>query len=162
MRSPRHPTQPPPVARLVALRLISRRDYTAAELRTTLSARHYPEEEIDQTVDRLIAERVLDDRRVAATHLRRAATIKGRGRLRIQRELEARGIDRALIRDLLAGLSADDETSAIERFLARKRLPARLGHADRRRLVQQLLRRGFPADAIAAALRRRGAGEYET
>jgi regulatory protein len=99
---------------------------------------------------------------VAATHLRRAAAIKGRGRLRIKRELEARGIDRALIRDLLAGLSADDETSAIERFLARKRLPSRLSHADRRRLVQQLLRRGFPADAIATALRRRGAGEDET
>jgi SOS response regulatory protein OraA/RecX len=85
--------------------------------------------------------------------------VKGRGRLRIVRELDARGIDRDVARELVREFSAEDEAESIARVLARKRVPARLSAADRRKIVHHLLRRGFPGDAIARALRRHGREE---
>lgn len=143
-------------ARVAALRLLSRRDYTKAELRQKLADREFGSEEIDQALDSLSAESLVDDRRAAAAYVRTATRVKNRGRLRIRRELEARGVDRAVIRELLADMAPDDETAAVDRLLRRRNLPARLNVADRRRVFQQLLRRGFTPDVIAKALKSRG------
>jgi len=146
-------------ARSSALRLLSRREYTTSELRQKLLDRDLPEADVDEALRALTTSRILDDRRAGAAHIRTASRIKGRGRLRIQRELEARGLDRALIRELLAELDPADELAAIRRFATRKRLPATLTPAERRRVFQQLLRRGFSADAIAKALGRQDQDE---
>lgn len=142
-------------ARVAALRLLTRRDYTAKELRAKLLDRDVPEAEVAAVLADLAGEGVVNDRRVAESVVRVASTVKGRGRLRISRELEQRGIDRAVIRDALAALPVDDETAAIRRFLDRKHLPARLSPAEHRRVFGQLVRRGFSADLIAKALRGR-------
>jgi SOS response regulatory protein OraA/RecX len=88
--------------------------------------------------------------------VRTAGCVKGRGRLRIVRELEARGIERDLARELVGEVSADDEAESIARILLRRRLPRRLRPEDRRKIFQHLLRRGFPADAISKALQKHG------
>jgi regulatory protein len=152
---PASPADDLPPVRIAALRLLSRRDHTSAELRRKLLDRGYADERAEHTVRQLTEERLLDDRRVAASHVRTASGVKGRGRLRIARELEARGVDPAIARDALAGLDADDDAAALERVLSRKRLPAHLSMADRRRIFQQLLRRGFSAELIARALHKR-------
>jgi regulatory protein len=141
------------MARPAALRLLSRRDYTTSELRAKLLAHEYAADDVESVIRNLTDQGLLDDRRTAAAYVRLASVVKGRGRLRIQRELEARGVDRALARELVGALQASDETSAIERFLQRKRVSSRLSLADRRRVYQQLLRRGFPAEAIERALK---------
>ena len=138
-----------------ALRLLGRRDYTAAELTTRLAARGYPDEAITEELRHLRASGAQDDARAAAAHVRTATRIKGRGRLRIERELLARGVSRDIVRALVAEMPADDDAAAIARVLERRRVPARLDPAARRRVFQHLLRRGFPADAIAKALRSR-------
>ena len=138
-----------------------RREYTAAELRQRLRNRGYAEDTTDDCIQRLTADGTLDDRRVAANHIRTARDIKSRGRLRIERELVARGIAPALARELLADVPKEDDQAQIARVLARKRLPAHLSLADRRRIFQHLLRRGFPADAISKALRERGLNDEE-
>jgi regulatory protein len=143
-----------PAARAAALRLLTRRDYTTAELRDKLLAAEHEPADIDETIAYLTRERLLDDRRVAEAHARTACRVKGRGRLRIQRELEARGIDRDLAREVTSALSESDEAAALERFLERKRIGSRLDAGSRRRLFHQLLRRGFPAHLIAQALKR--------
>ncbi len=74
-------------------------------------------------------------------------------------ELESRGVDAALIRELLAELPAEEERGAIDEFLRRRRVPPHLTLDERRRVFQQLLRRGFAAEAIARALRDRGEDE---
>ena len=148
-------TATPRSARSAALHLLGRRDYTSTELRRALARRGYDEAEIDRVLTDLGTAGLVDDRRAGAAHVRVAAGAKGRGRLRIERELEARGIDRSLAKDLTRTVTADDERAAIERILAAKRLPRRLGPADHRRVFQHLLRRGFPPDAIARVLRSR-------
>jgi len=140
-------------ARVAALRLLTRRDYTAAELRTKLLARELPEADVTAALDDLAAAGLLNDRRVAESFVRVATTLKGRGRHRIARELEQRGVDRAIIRDTLANLPVADETASIRSFLTRRHVPARLSPAEHRRVFGQLLRRGFSADLIASALR---------
>ncbi len=150
---------PPPRADTAwptALRLLMRREYTAAEVRERLRDRGYSEDTVDDCISRLTADRTLDDRRVAANHIRTAREIKSRGRLRIERELAQRGIAPALAHELLGDLPKDDDQAQIARVMARKHLPARLSLAERRRIFQHLLRRGFPADAISRALRSRG------
>ena len=148
-------------ARTAALRLLTRRDYTATELRAKLLARDLPEPEITSALADLTRDGFVDDRRVAESCVRVAATLKGRGRYRIERELEHRGVDRGLIREILAGLPVADEQASIRRYLERKHLPARLSPTEYRRVFGQLVRRGFSADLIATALRSRGHEEPE-
>jgi regulatory protein len=141
-------------ARLYALTLVARREYTAHEVRTKLIARACPQDIAAVVVDRLIAAGGIDDRRAAGVHVRTAAKVKKRGRLRIERELAARGVSKAVARELVGELSPQDEADAIRRILAAKRMPAKPDLATRRRLFQHLLRRGFSADAIGKVMRR--------
>jgi regulatory protein len=141
--------------RVAAVRLLGRREYTAAELTGKLSQRGYDDDAIASLTAALRADGTLDDRRVAEAHVRSASHIKRRGRHRIERELVARGIDRATVSHALGALSADDDVAAIRQVLLRKRVPAKLDQAARRRIFQHLMRRGFSADAISKVLGQR-------
>jgi regulatory protein len=143
------PSGPP---RLAALRLLGRRDFSSAELITRLVDRGHAADEVRAVVDQLTAEGAVDDRRTAFAHVRTAARVKGRGRERIRRELESRGIAPADIREALAQLTTDDDLAAIQRLLVRRRVPQPVPRDLRRRLFQQLVRRGFPPALVARAL----------
>lgn len=145
------PKPRPGSLRLTALRLLARRDFAIAELRTRLLDRGYDASSINDLLNDFIANGALDDRRFAAAFVRRAIAGKGRGRYRIARELEHRGVPRPIVEDALAGV-ADDEAQALRRILMRKRWPAEPSIAERRRMFQHLLRRGFSSDAIKRAL----------
>ncbi len=150
------PAAPTGSPRTAALALLGRRDYTTRELTDKLTSRAYPAAEVEAAIRSLSADGLLDDRRVAAAYVRTATQVKGRGRMRIEHELRARGIGQALIDEVLGRLSPEDESAAIQRVLARRHFPARPTLADRRRLFQHLLRRGFAADVIAKAMRETG------
>jgi regulatory protein len=147
--------RPPLDARQAALRLLGRRDYTAKELREKLEQRGHPRHDIDGALAGLAADGLQSDERAAAAYLRTASRVRGRGRLRIARELEARGVDRSIVQRLTADLGADDEAAAIASVLRRRRWPAEPTLAERRRMYRHLLGRGFSADAVARALRHR-------
>ena len=151
-RSADAPPPDPRTARAAALALAARRDYTAAELERKLTDRGYEAETIATALAGLRDSRVVDDRRVALAHVRTARAIKGRGRVRIARELAARGLGRDLIDEALSGIEPGDELASIRRILTRKRWPANPSRADRQRMFRHLFARGFPADAIGKAL----------
>lgn len=138
-----------------ALALLGRRDYTGRELRERLIERGHDAGEVDEQMESLTADGTINDARVAASHIRVASQVKGRGRMRIRQELMARGIAKPVIESLLAEMPAEDEEAAIQKFLARKRVPEKLDHLARNRVFQQLMRKGFTADAISKALRHR-------
>jgi regulatory protein len=155
----RRPSDAPPPsggARLAALRLLGRREYTAAEIASRLLARGYPAEDVASAVGALRADRTIDDERAALAHVRTASTIKGRGHLRIRRELEARGVDPGIIDTAIADLSGEDERHAIDRFVQRRAGGRPLDQAVRRRLYLQLIRRGFQTDMVIRVLREAG------
>ena len=141
-------------ARTAALSLLARRDYTSAELSTRLIDRGYAAEDVADALTYLIANGSVNDARVAAAHVRTATRIKGRGRLRVKGELMARGLSRQAIDEALSALEIGDERDALIKILKRKRYPERPTQAERQRMYQHLLRRGFPGDLIRSVLGR--------
>ena len=105
----------------------------------------------------LTADGALDDRRVAARARAHRARIKGRGRLRIAaRARGARHRAATLVHELARRRSPADDERGRDRAQSSRAsaLPAAPRRpAERRRIFQHLLRRGFPADAISKALR---------
>ena len=136
-----------------ALRMLGRRDYTSDEVVTRLVARGFAEADVRATVAALAEARIIDDHRAALAHARTASRIKGRGRLRIRRELQARGADETAISEAMSTIEPEDEALSIDRLIARRGAVALESPAERQKLFAQLLRRGFPADTISKRLR---------
>jgi regulatory protein len=158
MRRRRAPSDPPAdsssaAIRAAALRLLGRRDYTRTELGSKLTTRGYPGDIVNDVLTQLAADGLVDDRRAAAAHVRTASRVKGRGRQRIARELTARGVDADVAAQALGQISPDDERAALRRILERTPLPPHPTPADRRRVFQRLVRRGFSIDLVAKMLR---------
>ena len=139
-------------ARSAALTLASRRDYTARELTDRLHDKGFDAEAVASALDDLRAKGVVNDARVAAAHVRTATAIKGRGRVRIKRELIARGVAADVIAAAMAGVASEDELASIRKILARKRWRPGAPLAERQKIFRHLLGRGFPADLIGRAL----------
>jgi regulatory protein len=144
--------RPRGTARLVALRLLGRRDYTREELRRRLADRGFPDDQIAAALDALQEQGFQDDSRAARAFVRTAANIKGRGPLRIRQELKARGVSAETISAATADLTPEQVRQAIDLILTRKRIARPIPREQQQRLFQHLVRRGFPADAIVKAL----------
>ncbi len=147
---------PPPRAYLTGLRLLARRELTTAQLRARLMRRGLEPDDVDAALARLRADGALDDRRAARAYASAAVRIKGRGPLRVRRELDALGLDEDTVRAAVDEAFEDaDEATLLDRAIDRRlRGPIRdQGHL--RRLHQYLVRLGFGPAAALAALRRR-------
>jgi regulatory protein len=142
-----------------ALQLLARRELTEKELRSRLVDRDHPRDEIDRVITHLLETRELDDGRVARAYARTAAGVKGRGRLRVMRELNAMGVARETATEAITEVFADvDERALIAKALRKKmRGKTRISNAsEHARLYQYLMRQGFTPAGIVAALRKIG------
>ena len=145
--------------------MLGRRELSVAECRARLLERDHAEAEIEPAIAHLIETGALDDRRVARAYVRTALNVKGRGRLRIQRELQAKGIPHEVAAEALAEVFGDaDERTLVSKALQKKlRGRTRLSDpSEYARLYQFLMRQGFTPAAVMAELRRlkgKGAGD---
>ena len=144
-----------------ALKLLARRELSAADIRTRLLQREYTPEEVDAAIARLQESRALDDRRVARAYARTALSIKGRGILRVSRELQAMGIARDVITEAVTEVFGDLNERALIDKAIQKKLRGKPANTmqDRARLYQFLMRQGFSPAAVTAALRRLGTSD---
>ena len=141
---------------LTALKLLARRELSVEGLRSRLRDREYSDADISAAIDHLLETGALDDGRVARAYARTAATVKGRGRLRVMRELQALGIDRETAAEAVAEVFGDlDERSLIAKAIQKKLHGRRTikDTAERARLYQHLLRQGFSPAGVNHALR---------
>lgn len=141
-------------ARLAAADLLARRPWTCAELTRRLQRRGAPAEVADEVVADLRARGHLDDA-VFAQQWVTSRSGRGYGAARLRAELRARGVAGALVDAALADL---DEAGALDRAraVAARRLPALASLDPLRaaaRLRDHLLRRGYPAGAVARVVR---------
>lgn len=139
-----------------ALQLLGRRELSERQLRERLRAREHRDDDVDRAIALLIENRALDDRRVAAAYVRTALKVKGRGRLRIQRELEMMGIAKDVAGEALADAFGDvDERALIAKALQKKLRgrPKIASPAEFARVYQFLMRQGFSPAAVSAVLR---------
>jgi len=154
-------------ARLAAGDLLSRRDWTMAELTRRLVRRGAPPEVAAAVVDDLAGRGYIDDA-AFARHFVETRVARGYGAARLAADLRARGVAPALITAALADLDGGAQLERV-RALARRRLetltataPARSALASRRsaapdrtagRLRDYLLRRGFPVPVVLRVVR---------
>ncbi|MGB7961470.1 MAG: regulatory protein RecX [Propionicimonas sp.] len=145
---------PVAVAREIALRQLTVRARTEAELRTALTRRNVPTDAVDEVVERFSGVGLLDDAAYARDWVA-AGERRLKSRRSLAQELSAKGIDRETIEGALAGL--DDETELeVARALARRKAAATLGldYSVRcRRLAGALARRGFSGSVVALIVR---------
>jgi regulatory protein len=151
-------------AYLDGLKLLARRELSVHQVRERLLERGHPREEVEAAIERLLETGALDDRRVARAHARMAAGVKGRGRLRVVRELLAMGISNDVAAAAVADVYGElDERALIARALQKKLRgrPKVTDPAEHARLYQYLLRQGFTPAGVVAALRKLGRKDPE-
>ena len=139
-----------------ALHLLGRRELSVKQLRERLLDRDHSREDVDRAIELLAENRAVDDARVASAYARTAIKIKGRGRLRVQRELHEMGIDKDVASQALAEAFGDtDERSMIVKALQKKlRGNKKIATpAEYARVYQFLMRQGVSPAAVASALR---------
>jgi len=132
-----------------ALRLLTYRPRSEAELRTRLAHRGLPPLVVQETVARLREQGLLDDEAFARYWVESRQRSNPRGRRLLWRELAAKGIATETTRRALATVA---EEEAARRAAEKKASHLRdVDYATfRRRLGQFLLRRGFPYETAGA------------
>jgi regulatory protein len=115
-----------------------------------LAARGFPQDEREFAINRLKEQGHLDERRFATIWARSRLRAKPMGPYRLRQELDAKGVEEHLVREVLREMYEDGEEAAARRAMAAKvaalpRLPAasRTG-----RVVRFLQRRGFSTQVI--------------
>jgi regulatory protein len=138
-----------------ALRMLARRELSEAQVRQRLHRRGHPDEEIDAAIARLLADRAIDDARVAAAIARTETSVKRRGRLRVARQIESAGIAKSTARHALDEIFSDLEPGAlVEAALSRRlRGSARIENDKQfQRLYRYLVSQGFESDEVMRVL----------
>jgi len=148
-------------AYLDALHMLARRELSARQVRERLIDREHDSADIDAAIEHLREYRSIDDARVAQAYVRTALKVKGRGRLRIQRELQEMGIEKEIAAEALAASFGEVDERSLVRAALQKKLRTRTRidtPAEYARVYQFLMRQGFSPAVVTAALRqyRRG------
>jgi regulatory protein len=151
-------TDPIRAAYAAGLAMLARRELSEAQVRDRLRRKDNPADAIEAAVGRLREARAIDDRRVARAAARTEAQVRARGRSYVLRRLQVLGIPADVAEEAVAEVfGAIDEQALLDRAIAR-----RLRHGERvadaahfRRLLQQLVRQGFPASKVIASLKAR-------
>jgi regulatory protein len=145
-------------AYLSGLKLLARRELSEAQLRTRLARRRFDPAHIDDAVERLRAERALDDRRVALACARTEARVRQRGRARVIRQVESLGVARDVARAAVAEVFGEIDESALLEQALDKRLRRGVALADpaaARRVFRYLIGQGFDPDRVSVILQSR-------
>ena len=136
-------TEPSQRAHAAALRFLSYRPRSEAEVRNRLR-RRFPEPLVDEVVELLKEESLVDDARFAGLWAESRESHKPRSAWAVKRELIAKGVDSSLAQEAVQDI--DDTESA---YRAATKQAHKHVEADfltfRRRLWAYLQRRGFSA-----------------
>ena len=137
------------VLRVAALRLLTRRDYSRAELQAKLAVQAESPEQLAMTLDHLQAEGWLSDQRYATQRV--VARARRYGNARLQQELRQRGVsDDAIVAALP---EAGDETARCRLVWSRKFAQAPQTREERAKQMRFLQYRGFSTETIRQTLR---------
>ena len=136
----------------MVLRALERRSFARADLARRLSRKGHPREAVESAVERAASLGLLDDAAFARDYVQTRAA-RGRGALRIIRDLLAMGVARGLIDRAVAAQWPDGcDRAAVPLALATRRA-AQLGNlprsVKRRRVLAYLARRGFSGREVS-------------
>ncbi len=134
-------------AKSIAVRLLSRREHSAFEIRDKLHRRDFDEAEIEQTIIELQQGDWLSDERFTEAYIRMRQQ-KGFGPVRISIELNERGVKEHIADDYL---HIDDEAwleILEQQYLKKYKNKAIEDYNDKAKRIRFLQYRGFTLDLI--------------
>jgi len=134
-------------AKSVAVRLLSRREHSAFEIRDKLQKRDFDETEIAQAISELQQGGWLSDERFAEAYIR-MRQLKGFGPIRIAMELNERGVDECIVDEYL---HADDDAwqqTLAQQYRKKYRNKVIKDYNDKAKRIRFLQYRGFSLDQI--------------
>ncbi len=135
-----------------AIKLLARREHSRVELRQKLGRQgKFNSKQIDEALTKLVQSGYLSDRRFAEQFV--GSRLRRWGRRRIEYELAQRGIDKALILDVLANVDEDDEVARTLAVLRQKNPEPLVARSKQELRCRRFLTgRGFSAKAISRAI----------
>ena len=145
----------PKRAKLRAMNLLQKRDYTEYKIREKLREGYYGEDIIDEAVDYLKSFRYIDDERYAEDYVR--YHMQDRSRNRIKQDLMQKGISTEIL-DRILDTAYCEETQNPEIELCRTLLkkkhfdPDLATYEEKQKLKAFLYRKGFGTDVIESAM----------
>ena len=119
-----------------AASLLIRRRYTEKELVRKMTEKKYSPEEIEDVVLYLKENGSIDDADYARRFAHDAMLLKGYGKLRVRRQLREKGIDDAVIDEVLFATDID-EKDTILKFLEKHK------DVEKESAIRRLMNRGF-------------------
>jgi regulatory protein len=141
----------------LAVRALARRGHSEAELRRKLAARAAAAGAIEAAMARLRDHGYLDDARLAESYARFQKEVRHHGRLRVTRELRARGVAaataEAAVRRQFPAAGAAGEDALVRAYVRSKRLQRPEDARAAARLYRKLLTAGFSPAACGRCLR---------
>jgi regulatory protein len=132
----------PAELRARALRLLTRREHSRAELGRKLAPHAESGEALAALLSDLESRKQLSDERFASERARQLS--RKYGAARIRQDLKARGVDPALV----AGLGAADELERARAILDRKYREPAASREERAKRMRFLQSRGFSSEII--------------
>lgn len=135
-----------------ALGLLTRREHSRKELTRKLTSRGMDAAEVETAVEKLSRDGWQDDARFAES-LVRARVSGGYGPTRIRAELGTHGLDREAIATALDSFHGDWAEIASDLVRRRYGPVATLDLAQRRKVADFLIRRGFESTSVRTATR---------
>lgn len=146
-----------PDLRVAALKLLTRRDHSRAELRTKLASAAESEDELNAVLDTLQSQHLLSDQRFARQRV--VAKARRFGDARLKQDLRQCGVADD---DIVAALpEGGDEAERCHAVWARKFGSLPQTQAERGKQMRFLQYRGFSSEAIRQTMRRGAAGDDE-
>ncbi len=131
----------------VAVGLLARREHSVLELKQKLKQRSFSDDEIEQSIERLLANNLLSEERFTETYINMRKH-RGFGPLRIANELRERGVDAGLIESLM------DKENNEWKIVMRQQYEKKYGDRPAEEYAEQVKRskylqaRGFPLDWV--------------
>ena len=139
-----------------AVQFLGNRPRSISEIRRHLRGKRYDDEAIDGAIDKLRAQRYVDDLDFAKYWVEQRSRFRPKGDRALVSELTAKGVARETIDAALGDMPAESETDRARRAIARQvRRWESLEPAERKRKIHAFLaQRGFGYDVIDEVIAR--------
>jgi regulatory protein len=141
-------------AKLRAMNLLQKKDYTEKQLRDKLAEGLYPQDIVDEAIEYVRGYRYLDDERFVRDYVTYHMTTRSRNR--IIQDLTQKGIKKEIIIPILeevyeeendsSGVSVEEEQ--ISKLLSKKHYSPEMDFKDKQKIMAFLLRKGYSMDSI--------------
>lgn len=138
------------------MRLCSRAEKSSGDALRLMRTWGVAEEERQGVLDRLIAQRFIDDARYAEAYTREKSVMAGWGVRKIAEQLRLKGISRDIITSTLARLDADEQVERLETKLMKKMHTTKSAstYELRGKLLRYGLTLGYDYDAVMEVIDR--------